>query len=50
MDGPMGVRTVSLTHLASQPVESLLLSNEIPGRKFFQEGHEKGGEACQAQD
>lgn len=46
----MEARRVSLTYLASQALEPLLLSNEIPGREFFQEGHEKGGEACQTQD
>lgn len=48
----MGVGTVYLTYLASQPRESLPLSNEIPC-EFFQEGperEEREGEVCQAQD
>lgn len=41
----IGVSMISLTYRGSQPLESLLLSNEIPGCEFFQEG-----EIGQAQD
>lgn len=51
--GFMGVGMANFTYLASQPLESLPLSNGTPCREFFQEGPEREKrerEVCQAQD
>lgn len=50
--GFMGVAMASFTHLASQSLESLPLSNGNPCCEFFRGGpeREERGEVCQVQD